>query len=42
MKPLVVTNGSDTSLLANHRRNLDVYVNEGRQKLYSVREELEK
>jgi hypothetical protein len=42
MKPLVVTNGSDTSLLANHRRNLDVYVNEGRQKLYSIREELEK
>lgn len=42
MKPLVVTNGSDTSMLANHRRNLDVYVNEGRQKLYSIREELEK
>jgi hypothetical protein len=42
MKPLVVTNGSDTSMLANHRRKLDVYVNEGRQKLYSLREELEK
>jgi hypothetical protein len=42
MKPIVVTNGSDTGLLANHRRNLDVYVNEGRQKLYSIREELEK
>jgi hypothetical protein len=42
MKPIVVLNGSDTSVLANHRRNLDAYVTEARQKLYSVREELEK
>ncbi len=42
MKPLAVVDGSDASLLANHRRNLDVYVNEARQKLYSIREELEK
>lgn len=42
MKPFVVLNGGDTSLLANHRRNLDAYVTEARQKLYSVREELEK
>lgn len=42
MKPLVILNGGDTSVLANHRRNLDAYVTEARQKLYSVREELEK
>lgn len=42
MKPLLVLNGSDTSLLANHRRNLDASVTEVRQKLYSIREELEK
>jgi hypothetical protein len=42
MKPLVVFNGRDTSMLANHRRNLDIYVTEARQKLYSIREELEK
>lgn len=42
MKPIVVLNGGDTSVLANHRRNLDAYVAEARQKLYSVREELEK
>jgi hypothetical protein len=42
MKPLVVLNGGDTSIVANHRRNLDAYVNEARQKIYSIREELEK
>jgi hypothetical protein len=42
MKPIVVFNGGDTSVLANHRRNLDAYVTEARQKLYSAREELEK
>ncbi|HZR82070.1 MAG TPA: DUF2333 family protein [Candidatus Binatia bacterium] len=42
LKPLVVFNGGDTGFIANHRRNMDVYVNEGRQKLYSIREELEK
>lgn len=42
MKPIVVFNGGDTSALANHRRNLDAYVTEARQKLYSLREELEK
>lgn len=42
MKPLVVLNGGDTSLLANHLRNLDAYITEARQKLYSIREELEK
>jgi hypothetical protein len=42
LKPLVVLDGSAASLFANHRRNLDAYVNEARQKMYSIREELEK
>jgi hypothetical protein len=29
-------------LAANHRRNLDAYIAEARQKIYSIREELEK
>jgi hypothetical protein len=29
-------------VLANHRRNLDAYLVDARQKLYSIREELEK
>lgn len=42
MKPLVVLNGSPTGILANHRRNLDAYITEARQKMYSIREELER
>ena len=42
MKPVIVLNGGDTSLLANQRRNLDAYVTEARQKLYSIREEIDK
>lgn len=42
MKPIVVLDGSPTSVFANHRRNLDAYINEARQKMYSIREELEK
>jgi hypothetical protein len=42
LKPLVVLDGSPASVFANHRRNLDAYVNEARQKMYSIREELEK
>ncbi len=42
MKPLIVLNGSPDGLLANHRRNLDTYITEARQKMYSVREELER
>jgi hypothetical protein len=42
LKPLLVLNGRSDGLLANHRRNLDGYIVEARQKLYSVREELEK
>jgi hypothetical protein len=42
MKPLVVLNGSSDGLFANHRRNLDAYISEARQKMYSIREELQR
>jgi hypothetical protein len=42
MKPLIILDGGANSLFANHRRNLDAYINEARQKMYSIREELEK
>jgi len=42
MKPLVVLDGSPSGLFANHRRNLDAYLIDARQLMYSIREELEK
>jgi hypothetical protein len=42
MKPLIVMDGSPDGLFANHRRNLDAYINEARQKMYSIREELQR
>lgn len=42
LKPLIILDGDPESLFANHRKNLDAYVNEARQKMYSIREELEK
>jgi hypothetical protein len=42
MKPLIVLNGSPDGLFANHRRNLDGYITEARQKMLSLREELER
>jgi hypothetical protein len=42
LKPLVVLNGQPDGIFANHRRNLDAYITEARQKMYSIREELEK
>ncbi len=42
MKPFIVLNGSPDGIFANHRRNLDAYIAEARQKLYSIREELER
>ncbi|MFQ5667748.1 MAG: DUF2333 family protein [Candidatus Binatia bacterium] len=42
LKPLIVLNGSPAGLFANHRRNVDAYITEARQKMYSIREELEK
>jgi hypothetical protein len=41
-KPLMVLDGSPAGLFANHRRNLDAFIVDARQLLYSVREELEK
>ena len=42
LKPLIVLDGGPDGLTANHRRNLDVYIAEARQKMYTIREELEK
>jgi hypothetical protein len=42
LKPLIVLDGRPDGLFANHRRNLDGYITEARQKMYSIREELEK
>ncbi len=42
MKPVVVLDGSPAGLMANHRRNLDAYIVDARQLMYSIREELEK
>jgi hypothetical protein len=42
MKPLIVLDGSPDGVFANHRRNLDAYISEARQKMYSIREELER
>lgn len=42
LKPLVVLDGGPASVVANHRRNLEVYISQARQKMYSIREELEK
>jgi hypothetical protein len=42
MKPLIIMNGSPDGIFANHRRNLDAYISEARQKMYSIREELER
>jgi hypothetical protein len=40
MKPLIVLDGSPDGIFANSRRNLDAYISEARQKIYSIREEL--
>ncbi len=42
LKPLIVFNGAPDGIFANHRRNLDTYVAEARQKMYSIREELQR
>ena len=42
LKPLVVLDSSPASVFANHRRNLGGFIVEARQKMYSLREELEK
>jgi hypothetical protein len=42
LTPLIVLNGDSDGIFANNRRNLDGYIVEARQKIYSIREELEK
>ena len=42
LKPLIVFNGQPDGIFANHRRNLDTYIAEARQKMYSIREELQR
>ena len=42
LKPLIVFNGAPDGIFANHRRNLDTYIAEARQKMYSIREELQR
>jgi hypothetical protein len=42
LKPLIVLDGGPDGIFANHRRNLDVYIADARQKMYTIREELEK
>ncbi len=42
LKPLAVLDGSPAGVFANHRRNLDASITEARQKMYTIREELEK
>ncbi|HTY54720.1 MAG TPA: DUF2333 family protein [Candidatus Binataceae bacterium] len=42
LKPLIVLDDSPEGLFANHRKNLDAYISEARQKMYSIREELER
>jgi hypothetical protein len=42
LKPLIVFDGTPDGIFANHRHNLDAFINEARQKMYSVREELQR
>jgi hypothetical protein len=42
LKPLMILDGDADGLFANHRRNLDAFLVDARQKMYSIREELEK
>jgi len=42
LKPVIVFNGAPDGIFANHRRNLDTYIAEARQKMYSIREELQR
>jgi hypothetical protein len=42
MKPVAVLDGDPEGIFANHRRNLDAYIVDARQLMYSIREELEK
>jgi hypothetical protein len=40
LKPIIVLNGAPSGIFANHRRNLDSYISEARQKMFSIQDEL--
>ena len=40
LKPLIVLDGAPDGIFANNRRNLDTFIVESRQKMYSLRNEL--
>ena len=42
LKPIIVLEGSPAGITANHRRNLDAFVSEARNKMLSIIEELKK
>jgi hypothetical protein len=42
LKPLIIIDGSAAGVFANHRRILDSYISEARDKMFSIQEELEK
>jgi hypothetical protein len=42
LEPLMILDGDADGVFANHRRNLDAFLVDARQKMYSIREELEK
>ena len=42
LKPLMILDGAPSGLVANHRRILDSYISEARDKMFSIKEELEK
>jgi len=42
LKPLIVLNGSASGATANHRRNLDAFISEARDKMFSIISELKK
>jgi hypothetical protein len=40
LKPIIVLNDAPDGIFANHRRNLDSYISEARQKMFSIQDEL--
>jgi len=42
MNPLMILTGSPSGIFADHCRNLDAYLTEARQKMYVIRDELDK
>jgi hypothetical protein len=42
LKPVIILNGSAAGITANSRRNLDTFISEARDKMFSIIEELKK